>query len=241
MNPLAKQILVVTLFVCGLSSAPARAQHDAHGHDNGHEDNRRESKAPTALPPCPIMGEPVNLAVSTVTPDGPVFFCCQACVPKYQANPSKYAAKVAAQRSSLAQRHRVQVTCPVSKEVADQKISIERDGKKVFFCCKGCVGKYQANPAQYASALANSYTYQTKCPVMGGQIDPQAYITTPNGTRIYYCCKACDKKFFENPQKYAPNLVAQGFTVNAKEMQHGADRHDRHDLGSHDHGGHDHD
>ena len=28
------------------------------------------------LPLCPIMGEPINLAVSTPTEKGPVYFCC---------------------------------------------------------------------------------------------------------------------------------------------------------------------
>ncbi|MHC4091298.1 MAG: hypothetical protein ACYSVY_13665, partial [Planctomycetota bacterium] len=171
--------------------------------------------------------------------EGPVFFCCKSCIKKYQASPEKYAAKVASQRKALADRAKVQVTCPVSGKPVDQKVFIESGDDKVFFCCPGCVGKYQAEPAKYKSALANGYSYQTKCPVMGEPIDPKASVTVSTGQTIYFCCKGCDKKLMDNPAKYNKNLVAQGIQINWAEVQKGGSGHD-HD-GSHDDGGHGHD
>ncbi|HNO78141.1 MAG TPA: YHS domain-containing protein [Phycisphaerae bacterium] len=221
----------------GSALTPARAQHDGHAGNQGDlpHDDKAASQTPFAR--CPVTDEPINLAVGVQTADGPIFFCCKDCISKYQAKPAKYSAKVAEQRKSLADRPKTQVICPVSKDPVDQDISVESGGRKVYFCCKSCINQYRADPAKYASALANSFSYQTKCPVMGGDIDPKAFTTVSGGKPFYFCCDGCEKKFFKDPEKYTPNLTAQGFIVNPKEMVHGADEHAGHDHGA---DGHDH-
>jgi len=162
--------------------------------------------------------ETVNLPVSLETPEGPVFFCCKDCIPKYQADPNKYAAKVTAQRKALADRPKAQVACPTCKEPADAKIFLESGGRKILFSSTECIAKYKSDPSKYASTLANSYTYQTKCPVMGENIDPKAFATLANATKVYFCCKGCDKKLFAEPAKYAPKLAAQGIVLDPKDL-----------------------
>ncbi len=237
MNRITRQLLIGSAIAIGLALTPVVAQRGAHEHGHGEQVHGKNASEATGLPKCPIMDEPVNLAVSVATDEGPVFFCCKECISKYQSDPPKYAAKVAAQRNALADRPKIQVTCPVSKEPVDPEVFIESEGRKVFFCCKGCISKYKADPGKYASALANSYTFQTQCPVMKEEISPKSFTTAGNGMRIYFCCKGCDKKFFAHPAKYAPNLAAQGFTVNPKEMTHGPVGEEK----GHDHGAHDHD
>lgn len=231
MNCFGKRLLIGSMFALGLALAPAMAQQGDHEHAE-----KQSSQA--SLPNCPVMGEPINLAVSVASDDGPVFFCCKGCISKYKANPAKYATKVAAQRRALADRPKIQVRCPVSKEPVDQDVSIESNAKKVYFCCKGCVSKYQSDSQKYASALANSYSHQTKCPVMDEEIDPKVFKTAANGMNVYFCCKGCDRKFFKNPAKYASKLAAQGFTVDPKEMM---DDKSKDEHAGHGHGGHDHD
>ena len=68
-----------------------------------------------ALPNCPVMGEPIDFTVSTATDDGPVFFCCDGCIKKYNKNPEKYAENTAAQRAALKDRPKIQVACLISK------------------------------------------------------------------------------------------------------------------------------
>ncbi len=218
----------------GLASAAAQ-------HSDGSAEHGQKKKA-LALPKCPVADEPINFAVSTATNDGPVFFCCKDCISKYKANVDKYSVKVAAQRKALVGRAKVQVTCPLSGKPVDQKVFVEHDGGKVYFCCEGCIGRFKQDPGKYKVALANSYTYQTKCPIMDEDINPQAFTTAANGMKIYYCCKGCDKKFLADPAKYAPKLVAQGFTVSPAELKHAEkDEHDEeHDHGSHGHEGHGH-
>ena len=218
----------------GVRSALAQHDHDDLGHD------AQAKKA--ALPNCPIMDDPISLAISTPTDDGPVYFCCTGCIPKFQKDPAKYATEVAAQRKALAHRAKVQVTCPVSKKPVDQKIFVESKGEKIYLCCKDCVGKYERDPAKYASALANSYTYQTKCPVMGGDITPAVFSKLSTGETIYYCCPGCDKPLLKNPVKYNKNLVSQGILINWAKVKK-ADRgkaSEGHDHGAHGHGDHGH-
>lgn len=200
----------------------------------------RAESTDNALPNCPIMGEPIDFSVSTETPDGPVYFCCAGCIKKYNADPGKYAKLVAEQRNVLAKRDKVQVKCPVTGETVDPKITVEHDGKTVSFCSEGCVKKFTASPDSYKSGLANAYTFQTKCPVMGETITPKAFSVLPTGETVYFCCKGCDKKFAGDLAKYAPKLASQGINLNLAKIKEMLSHGDDHDHG-HDHGdGHDH-
>ena len=210
------------------------AQHK-HGHDAKH--GKHEEKA-SKLPLCPVMGDPVDFSVRTMTDDGPVYFCCENCIEKFNKNPDKYAKKVATQRKALRALPRVQVSCPLSGDPIDTKVVFERAGTKVFFCCDNCKGKYEKDPAKYASKLEASYTYQTRCPVMGAEIDPTAFVDLPTGQRVYFCCQACDDKLLKDPEKYAPKLAAQGINVDVAKLKGGQGQHAGQGHGSHGHGGH---
>lgn len=230
MNRWRGTIVLGSVLAVGIVIAPAMAQHGHGDYKHGaHGDEKAAAK-------CPITDEAVNLAISVTTDEGPVFVCCGHCVGKYKATPGRYAAKVVTQRKALAHRPKVQVTCPVTGEPVDGKSFAMHDGNKVSLCCMGCASKYEANPAKYAAALANSYTYQTKCPVMGEGINPKSFTTLAGNKKIFYCCNGCDKKLRGSPAKYLPELASQGYTFKADEL---AGVHKGHDHGDHDHD-HDH-
>ncbi|MCZ6816745.1 MAG: hypothetical protein O7F76_08670, partial [Planctomycetota bacterium] len=130
-------------------------------------------------------------------------------------------------------------------KAVNKKAVYEKDGDKTYFCCKMCLSKFSQDPGKYKDKLANCYTYQTKCPVMGEEIDPKAATTLYNGFKLYYCCAMCDKKFKENPAKYVANLEAQGIKIDPKKVgakKDASDKgaHEGHDHKGHDHEGHDH-
>ena len=52
---------------------------------------------------------------------------------------------------------------------------------------------------------------QTKCPVLGGNIDKNNYVDY-KGQRIYFCCKGCDEEFKKNPEKCLEKMKSQGVT-----------------------------
>jgi YHS domain-containing protein len=95
---------------------------------------------------CPVMDEEIDPEVFTDYNGERIYLCCKGCDKKISAEPAKYLPKLA--DDSIAQVH-----CPVMGEPIDPAVFVEKDGKKVYFCCKGCVPKYSADPARYAGAL----------------------------------------------------------------------------------------
>jgi Cu(I)/Ag(I) efflux system membrane fusion protein len=63
-------------------------------------------------------------------------------------------------------------------------------------------------PAQHAAATpaaATPATQQQTCPVLGGPIDPNIFVEY-KGKKVFFCCKGCDQKFQEDPEKYLDKL-----------------------------------
>ena len=46
-----------------------------------------------------------------------------------------------------------QTTCPVSGDKIDKNVFVEYKGKKVYFCCADCKGKFLADPEKYLAKL----------------------------------------------------------------------------------------
>ena len=42
-----------------------------------------------------------------------------------------------------------QAACPVSGKSANPNISVDYQGKKYSFCCKGCASRFEKNPEKY--------------------------------------------------------------------------------------------
>ena len=53
---------------------------------------------------------------------------------------------------------------------------------------------------------------QTKCPVMGGDINKEVFIDF-RGNRIYFCCPGCDAIFKKNPEKYLDLMKKSGVVL----------------------------
>ena len=46
-----------------------------------------------------------------------------------------------------------QTTCPVMGGAIDKKVSTEYKGKKVYFCCPGCIAEFNKDPNKYIDKL----------------------------------------------------------------------------------------
>ncbi len=83
---------------------------------------------------------------------------CQKEKPAVQ-QPTKQGEKAAMQEHAAAGQATVaavageQTTCPVMGNPIDKNIFIEYQGKKVYFCCKGCPDVFKADPAKYIAKL----------------------------------------------------------------------------------------
>lgn len=48
-----------------------------------------------------------------------------------------------------------QTTCPVMGGKINEGAYADYEGKRVYFCCRGCISKFQKDPAKYVKKLEN--------------------------------------------------------------------------------------
>ncbi len=155
---------------------------------------------------CPVMGEKINKTIFVDSEMGRAYFCCEKCVKRFKSGPQKYAKKVFAQQDAMGVK-RVQVSCPLTGEPVDPKVSVKHDGMTVNFCCERCAAGFKKNPEKHMPAYYKSFTTQTECPVMGEEIDPTASVKLANDEKVYLCCKRCVTKFGADRAKYGKRLA----------------------------------
>lgn len=216
-------------------ASAAWAQCGPHGQAAKQQAEQKTNQPAKEMPRCPVMGEPVDFSVKTMTEDGPVYFCCEMCIPKFKKDPAKYAEKLAAQRAALEKLDRVQVSCPVDGKSVDGNLTADVNGHKIAFCSTECQAKYVEHPGAFKAKLADGYTYQSLCPVSGEKIHPDAFADLRTGQRIYFCCPKCSEKLLKDPAKYAPKLEEQRVKIDpetvtaadakAKKDEHGDHKH----------------
>jgi len=110
-------------------------------------------KVPRVQIACPVSGEPTK-DVTTEHDGAKVSFCCAGCKEKFEKEPAKYAAKLAAS-------YTYQTHCPVMGEEIDPAVSLDLgEGRKIYFCCESCIEKFKKEPGKYAEKLAaQGYKY----------------------------------------------------------------------------------
>lgn len=175
----------------------------ADAQDKGEQGQAQASAA--VKPLCPISGKELSSReYSTEYKGKKVYFCCNKCPKMFLSDPSKYAEQVKAQWEAM-RPLRVQVKCPGTGKPINPKIFVEGEHAKVYFCCNNCKSGWNKDSSKMKAKLKDSYTYQTSCPIMGGDIDPTVSATYKDRT-IYYCCSMCDKKFQKDPAKYLAKI-----------------------------------
>jgi len=125
-----------------------------------------QRKALAAMPKvqvaCPVSGKPVDPKVFIEQDGKKVFFCGKNCSEDYKKDPAKYAGK-------LAGCYTYQTKCPGSGEEVSPTASLSIDGgPTVYFCCKNCIAKFEADPAKYCPKLAEQGLRVEPAKVKGG-------------------------------------------------------------------------
>lgn len=163
---------------------------------------------------CPVMGNEVDPKVFTMYKGQKILFCCRGCVKKFEASPEKYMAKM----KDCSTR---QVHCPVTGSAIDPTVSLEQDGKTVYFSSKEALRKYQAQPDRYPGAGLPetgviAYGLMAKddlvrCPVCPSDANPHkradAKPVVYQGKTYFLSSDECVKKFNTDPARYARILT----------------------------------
>lgn len=110
-------------------------------------------------------------------------------------------------------------SCIVSGEALGSMgdpIVYEHEGREVRFCCKGCIEKFEKEPAKYLQAMDAAIIEQqlpyypgTTCVVSSEPLSedgskPVDWVYQNRLVRL--CCKMCKQDFLKDPEKYLLKL-----------------------------------
>ena len=95
---------------------------------------------------CPVMNAAVSEKFRSEYKGQYVYFCCQGCVTMFEKDPETYIAKLSKEDREAITPNEI---CPITKEkIPDQTKFVEQDGRKIYFCCDGCLSMYKAKMAE---------------------------------------------------------------------------------------------
>ncbi|GMU24230.1 MAG: hypothetical protein AMXMBFR13_43060 [Phycisphaerae bacterium] len=113
---------------------------------------------------CPVTGNPIDLAQSLEEKDRTVYFCSEACIAKYKADPKKYAQALLPEVGVVAYGLTAKddiVTAPVCPADKAQyrrgevQSTVYR-GKVYFLSSEACARAFNADPSRYVRGLNNT-------------------------------------------------------------------------------------
>lgn len=89
---------------------------------------------------CPVSGGPVSEKYRAEYKGQYVYMCCEGCLSEFKKSPETFVAKLSKEDQEAIKTNEV---CPVSGEPVNKSLSVEFEGRKVYFCCEHCVEKYK--------------------------------------------------------------------------------------------------
>lgn len=97
-----------------------------------------------------------------------------------------------------AEETKFKALCPLSGKAVLEDKTADYKGAKVQFCCPNCPGAFSKDPAKFAvkanHQLAGTGQFvQTKCPLSGGKLNPEQFVTVSD-VKVQFCCENCKGK-----------------------------------------------
>ena len=89
---------------------------------------------------CPVSGGPVSEKYRAEYKGQYVYMCCEGCLAEFNKNPETYVAKLSKEDQEAIKANEL---CPITKEPIDKNLSVEFEGRKVYFCCDHCLEGYK--------------------------------------------------------------------------------------------------
>jgi len=65
---------------------------------------------------------------------------------------------------ALAAEAKPQTVCPVLGGNVDQKVFVDYQGKRIYFCCQGCDAEFKKDPEKYMKKIQEMGITLEKCP-----------------------------------------------------------------------------
>jgi len=180
-------------------------------------------------PVCGMTVNPEKAAGSTEFADKKYYFCSKGCLQRFEADPRKYLQPQRAFEPMASSSSSLDPVCGMTVNLEKAAGSTEFADKKYYFCSKGCLQSFEAEPRNYVQPqrafepMASSSS--SLDPVCGITVNPEkaAGSTEFADKKYYFCSKSCLQRFEAEPQKYAqPRPAASldpvcGMTVDSEE------------------------
>lgn len=100
---------------------------------------------------CPVMGGAIDSTIYTDIQGQRVYHCCPMCSAKLKADPDKYFKKAAEDGIRF---ENIQTNCPITgEELEDKSIYSDFEGRRIYFCCKKCVGTFAKDPQKVLNEM----------------------------------------------------------------------------------------
>jgi P-type Cu+ transporter len=145
----------------------------------------------TTLERDPVCGMNLDPATAKYTAEHAgkkYFFCCAGCADKFVMHPQAYANKPASGLVTLgmpsSQPTERDPVCGMNVNPATAKWVSEREGRKTYFCSRGCLEKFEADAARYLSKASANPAMPAMPETVGGR-KPEA------GNPPSYVCPMC--------------------------------------------------
>ena len=107
-----------------------------------------EEKKPQTT--CPVMEGKINKNIYTDYQGQRIYLCCKGCIIAFEKDPEKYMKKIEDENVLLESTQKV---CPVTEKPINKKIYKDYKGRRVYFCCSGCLSKFEKEPEKYLQKL----------------------------------------------------------------------------------------
>lgn len=139
--------IVTAVALWAVAGSTAQAAGESSGMDSRDKQPEKELKTQTT---CPVMGGKISKALYVDHDGQRIYVCCKGCIEPVNKNPDKYIKKLESEGVTVA---KLQTTCPVMGGKINKKQYVDHDGKRIYVCCPGCIGKIKADPEQYINKM----------------------------------------------------------------------------------------
>lgn len=197
-----KRVVLFVMASLGLTLSAAAQEHGGATKAKEQKENAEECKLT-----CPISNEPIAMDAFAHYHGKRVYFCCANCKGKFEKDPDKFVDAVKKQWDANPPL-RTQVSCPVTGGAINAKVFVSEPMYDIYFANEDAKKQYLADKSKYTAKLGEVFTYQTKCVVMGGEIDPTA-VKEIDGKKVYFCCMDCESKFMADKEGSFKKLAEQ--------------------------------
>lgn len=211
---MTRRVLHAIAAVALAAAGSAFAQGDASVKEQPKSD-------PYSLASCPVSGKKLTAEAVVKVVDGrEVRFCCDGCPSRFEADPAKYLEKVDKELVKQQLPYYPMQTCLISGE------SLVEDGKDIAinhiyrnrlvrFCCKGCVGDFEKDPAPALAKLDQQIIEKQRaeypldtCLIAGDKLGSMGEpVELVIGSRLVrLCCKGCRRELSKNVSLHLAKL-----------------------------------